>query len=655
MCGLAGFLNLNGGLNSETARSIVSAMGAVLQHRGPDDGGLWEDAALGVALAHRRLSILDPSPEGRQPMVSACGRYVVAFNGEIYNHITLRRDLESLNGAPPWRGHSDTETLLAAIAHWGLEASLQRFVGMFALALWDRQERTLHLARDRFGEKPLYYGRMGNVFLFGSELKALQQHPAWRGEIDRGGLALFMRYAYVPAPYSIYKGVAKLPPGTSISLGPTSWGDGAPKPYWSLRKSAEDGVAKPFGGSPEAAVESLDSLLRQAIAGQMVADVPLGAFLSGGIDSSLVVALMQAQSSRPVKTFTIGFDDRGYNEAEHAKAVAQHLGTEHTELYVRSDEAREVIHRLSSIYDEPFADSSQIPTVLVAQMARHHVTVSLSGDGGDELFGGYNRYLWADRIWRHIRRVPRLGRHALALAITALSPQTWDRLFGLIETASLQPLAGDKMHKLADVINADNANAMYRNMVTHWGGRAMTVLGGREPRTVLDDSSQWPPFEEFVSRIMFLDGVSYLPDDILVKVDRATMAVGLEGRMPLLDHRVAEFAWQLPLNLKIRDGQGKWPLRQVLYRYVPEHLIERPKMGFGVPIGAWLRGPLSNWAEDLLDESRLLREGYLNPLPIRKAWREHLSGRRNWQHKLWNVLMFEEWLARQESRPARTQ
>ncbi|MBS4097410.1 MAG: asparagine synthase (glutamine-hydrolyzing) [Sulfuricella sp.] len=650
MCGLAGFLNLNGGLNADTARAVASAMGAVLHHRGPDDSGIWEDAGQGVALAHRRLSIVDLSPEGHQPMVSACGRYVVAFNGEIYNHLALRRDLEGANGAPAWRGYSDTETLLAAIAYWGLEPALQRFVGMFALALWDRLERTLHLARDRFGEKPLYYGRMGNVFLFGSELKALQQHPAWRGEIDRGSLALFMRYAYVPAPYSIYKGVAKLPPGNCISLGPTSWGDGSPQPYWTLRNAAEAGVRRPFSGTPDAAIDVLDGLLRQAIASQMVADVPLGAFLSGGIDSSLVVALMQAQSARPVKTFTIGFEDPSYNEAEHAKAVARHLGTEHTELYVRSDQARDVIPRLSSIYDEPFADSSQIPTFLVAQLARRHVTVSLSGDGGDELFGGYNRYLWADRIWHYVKRFPKPGRLLLAQAITLLPPQAWDGLFRFAPKAIQHRLPGDKMHKLADVLKASGPEEIYRNMVSHWGTQSMVVQGGHEPSTTLSDPANWADVPEFVQRIMFLDGISYLPDDILVKVDRATMAVGLEGRTPLLDHRVAEFAWQLPLELKIHNGISKWPLRQVLYRYVPEKLIERPKMGFGVPIGTWLRGPLNNWAEDLLDESRLVREGFLNPVPIRKAWQEHLSGRRNWQYRLWNVLMFEEWLTRQEKR-----
>ncbi len=650
MCGIAGFLNLNGGLSTYNARETALDMASALHHRGPDDDGVWLDEQAGVTLSHRRLAILDLSPEGRQPMVSACGRYVIAFNGEIYNHIELRRDLENTGIALSWRGHSDTETLLAAISAWGLETSLQNFVGMFAFALWDRQDRTLHLARDRFGEKPLYYGRMGNVFLFGSELKALRQHPAWRGEIDRGVLALFMRYSYVPAPHSIYKGISKLPPGTYLSLGPTSWGDGVPKSYWSLSKVVELGAENPFRGSDQEATARLDTLLRAAIAGQMVADVPLGAFLSGGVDSSLVVALMQAQSRRPVKTFSIGFDEPQYNEAEYAKAVALHLGTEHTEFYVRADEAREVIPQLSSIYDEPFADSSQIPTFLVSRLARRHVTVALSGDGGDELFGGYNRYLWAERIWHHARKLPAFSRRALAQAITLLPPQAWDWLFGFIKQGVRHQLPGDKMHKLAGLINAKSADAMYRNMVSHWEPQSSVVLGGHEPPTLLSDSSRWAAVPEYVSRMMFLDGVSYLPDDILVKVDRAAMAVGLEGRMPLLDHRVAEFAWQLPKLMKIRDGGSKWLLRQVLYGYVPESLIDRPKMGFGVPIGAWLRGPLSNWADDLLDESRLLREGFLNPVPIRKVWREHLSGRRNWQYKLWNILMFEEWLARQDAR-----
>lgn len=651
MCGLAGFLNLNGGFRADAARDAALAMAASLRHRGPDDEGVWLDEHAGVALSHRRLAILDLSPQGHQPMVSACGRYVIAFNGEIYNHAELRKTLEVEGRAPAWRGHSDTETMLAAIACWGLEAALRRFVGMFAFALWDRQERVLHLARDRFGEKPLYYGRMGNVFLFGSELKALQRHPAWRGEIDRNVLALFMRHSYVPVPYSIFKGIAKLPPGTCLSLVAESWGEAVPRPYWSARTMAESGVANPFSGSSDQAVDMLDGLLRATMREQMIADVPLGAFLSGGVDSSLVVALMQAQSSRPVKTFTIGFSEAQYNEAEHAKAVARHLGTEHTELYVTPDETREVIPGLPGIYDEPFADSSQIPTFLVAKLARQHVTVSLSGDGGDELFGGYNRYLWADRIWRKVRWLPKSGRHALGGMLTLLPPRVWDRLFQHVPAALRQRTPGDKLHKLAEVLAADTPEQVYLNLVSLWKAPAALVLGSREPLTRLTDSSHRAALPDFIQRMMLLDAMSYLPDDIMTKVDRAAMSVSLETRAPFLDPRIAEFAWRLPLTMKIRDGKGKWPLRQVLYRYVPENLIERPKMGFGVPIGSWLRGPLINWAEDLLDEGRLREEGFFDPAQIRSKWQEHLSGRRNWQYALWNVLMFQEWRARQESNP----
>ena len=657
MCGLAGFLNLNGGFHGDSARNAAVAMASALRHRGPDDDGVWLDEQAGIVLSHRRLAILDLSPEGRQPMVSTCGRYAIAFNGEIYNHADIRRELEIPPSPQPspargegeirWRGHSDTETMLAAIARWGVEAALQRFVGMFAFALWDRQERALHLARDRFGEKPLYYGRMGNAFLFGSELKALQKHPAWRGEIDRNVLALYMRHNHVPAPYSIYKGINQLPPGTLLTLGAETWGEAVPRPYWSARRMAESGIAQPFAGSEGEAVETLDGLLREAIQGQMMADVPLGAFLSGGVDSSLVVALMQAQSRRPVKTFTIGFSEAQYNEAEYAKAVARHLGTEHTELYVTPDQAREIIPRLSEIYDEPFADSSQIPTLLVAQLARRYVTVSLSGDGGDELFGGYNRYLWADAIWRKLRWLPKMGRHALGSVLTALPPHAWDNLFQFAPPGVRQRTPGDKLHKLAEILAADSPEQVYLNLVSHWKQPSAVVLGSREPLTLLTDPAQRAVLPEFIQRMMLLDAVSYLPGDILTKVDRAAMSVSLETRTPFLDHRVAEFAWSLPLAMKIHQGQGKWPLRQVLYRYVPQNLIERPKMGFGVPIGAWLRGPLINWAEDLLDETRLRDEGYFDPAPIRRKWQEHLSGRRNWQYCLWNVLMFQEWLARQ--------
>jgi asparagine synthase (glutamine-hydrolysing) len=645
MCGLAGFLNLNGGFHADTARAAVLAMAATLRHRGPDDEGAWLDEQAGIALSHRRLSILDLSPAGHQPMVSACGRYVVAFNGEIYNHRELRGDLRDSS----WRGHSDTETLLAAVAHWGVEGALERFVGMFVFALWDRQERALHLARDRFGEKPLYYGRMGNAFLFGSELKALRRHPAWRGEIDRNTLALYLRHNHIPAPYSIYRGISKLPPGALLSLGVETWGEAVPRPWWTARAQAESGMVHPFSGSEGEAIERLDGLLRAAIRGQMAADVPLGAFLSGGVDSSLVVALMQAQTERPVKTFTIGFSEAQYNEAHHARAVARHLGTDHTELLVTPDQARAVIPRLPEMYDEPFADSSQIPTFLMAQLARSHVAVSLSGDGGDELFGGYNRYLWADAIWRKVRWLPGLGRRALGALLTALPPRAWDGLFRLLPPALRQQTPGDKLHKLAEILAADSPEQLYLNLVSQWKMPAAVVLGSREPLTALTDPAQRVALPDFISRMMLLDAVSYLPGDILVKLDRAAMAVSLETRVPMLDHRVAEFAWSLPLAMKIRDGQGKWPLRQLLYRYVPETLIERPKMGFGVPVGAWLRGPLINWAEDLLDESRLREEGFFDPAQVRRKWQVHLSGRRNEQHALWNVLMFQEWLAAQKN------
>jgi len=634
-----------------------------IAQRGPDDSGAWVDAETGVALGHRRLSILDLSPQGHQPMTSPGGRYVIAFNGEIYNHRALRKELEcSLSqpscvmeeGVVSWRGHSDTEVMLAAFERWGVEGGLSRFNGMFAFALWDSRERVLHLARDRFGEKPLYYGWMGDTFLFGSELKAMKAHPAWRGEIDRGALAIYMRHAYIPAPYSIYSGIRKLLPAHVLSI-PLSAGNQETllsRAYWSVKAIAEAGVRHPFAGNEAEAVESLDGLLRDAVKLRMEADVPLGAFLSGGIDSSAVVALMQAQSLRPVKTFTIGFHEEGYNEAKHAKAVAKHLGTEHIELYVTAAEAMAVIPHLPKIYDEPFSDSSQIPTFLVSKMTRQHVTVALSGDGGDELFGGYNRYSWGRDIWRTVGWMPKPARVAMARGLTALPQQGWDRIFAAM--APILPrrlqanLPGDKLHKLAGVLACASPEVMYRGLVSFWDPESV-VLKATEPPTVLTDHGQWADVPDFTQRMMFLDQASYLPDDILAKVDRASMAVSLEARVPLLDHRVAEFAWTLPLAMKIRDGQGKWPLRQVLYKYVPRELIERPKMGFGVPIGMWLRGPLREWAENLLDESRLQKEGFFNPSAVREKWNEHLAGSRNWAYQLWCVLMFQAWLESQNS------
>ncbi len=642
MCGLTGFFSPTG--LAENAAETVRRMSDAITHRGPDDAGVWVDEAAGVVLAHRRLSILDLSPAGHQPMSSNGGRYVIVFNGEIYNHLELREALAGM----AWRGHSDTETLLAAFEAWGIEATLKKCVGMFALALWDRETRSLTLARDRMGEKPLYYGWQGDVFLFGSELKALRAHPAFRGEIDRDALALYLRHNYVPAPYSIYRGIAKLPPGSWLTL-PTDTpvaASPAQSFYWRARDAAETSVRR--GLDDSTAIDELDTLLRRAVGGQMVADVPLGAFLSGGVDSSTVVALMQAQSKRPVQTFTIGFHEAGYNEADHAHAVAAHLGTEHTELYVTAEQAMAVIPRLPALYDEPFADSSQIPTLLVSELARRHVTVSLSGDGGDELFGGYNRYMWASRIWRSLGWAPRPLRAALAGVLTSLPPAAWNGVFAglsaFLPKRWRYANPGDKLHKLAGILAVRSPEEIYLALVSHWWQPADVVIGAKEPATVLTDAHQWADVPDFASRMMYLDQMTYLPDDILTKVDRAAMGVSLETRVPLIDHRVVEFAWQLPLSMKIRDGQTKWLLRQVLYRYVPRELIERPKMGFGIPLDVWLRGPLRDWAEALLDESRLRQEGYFHPEPIRQKWAEHLSGQRNWAYYLWDVLMFQAWL-----------
>lgn len=646
MCGLAGFV----GAGRDSAEEVGRRMADTLFSRGPDDAGVWRAPAAGagveVVLCHRRLSILDLSPAGHQPMASASGRYVIAFNGEIYNHLELRA---ALNGVA-WRGHADTETILAAVEAWGIETTLQRLVGMFALALWDRSRCELTLARDRLGEKPLYYGWQRGVFLFGSELKALAVHPAWQPTLDRDALALYMRYAYVPMPHTIWQGVRKLLPGSYLTLPAKADSAVLPAPtfYWQAGVAAAAPRREEL--DDETAVVELDTLLRQAIAGQMMADVPLGAFLSGGVDSSTIVALMQTQSACPVRTFSIGFDEDGYNEAVYAKAVAEHLCTEHTELYLSAGDAQAVIPRLAEMYDEPFGDSSQIPTHLVAAMARRHVTVCLSGDGGDELFGGYNRYFWGRSIWRRIGPVPGALRSLAGRAIEAFPPQAWDRLGQALPPRWRQPTLGDRLHKLAGVIGAADADDLYRRLISQHRERGSIVLGGTErafwAETEAAAFAASPAGDDFTARMMFHDLVGYLPDDILTKVDRAAMAVSLETRIPLLDHRLVEFAWRLPLHMKLRNGQGKWLLRQVLYRHVPKALIERPKQGFGVPIDNWLRGPLRDWAEALLDESRLRREGYLRPEPIRQRWQEHLSGRRNWQHWLWNVLMFQAWQER---------
>ena len=643
MCGIAGFLHREAFL-PDSARGTARAMAESLVHRGPDDAGVWVDHDAGVALAHRRLAVIDRSPAGHQPMVSPSGRYIITFNGEIYNHREIReRVMRRHPQAITWRGNSDTEALLTAIEHHGLPETLQETIGMFAFALWDRSERTLYLARDRLGEKPLYFGWQNGVFLFGSELKALAAHPSFRSEVDRGALSLFLRYNYIPAPWSIYCGIRKLAPGSFLKVtAPTAGSDtgctSEAQRYWSFPKAVSDGQARPFEGHAEEAVDALHDLLADAVRRQAIADVPLGCFLSGGIDSSTIASLMQAQSSKRVRTFTVGFQDRRYSEAVAAKAVADHLGTEHVELQVSHRDALNVIPQLPALYDEPFADASQIPTSLVARMTRGYVTVALSGDGGDELFGGYDRYR-AARIWRTLKRVPQPVRRLGRAAIKGIRPEWWDAML-----PARIPSVGDRAHKAADVIDSDSIGDLYHRLVSYWKTPGMVVRQATEPPTVLGDPTAWPQALEPESRMMAVDSVTYLPDDILVKVDRAAMAVSLETRAPFLDHRVVEFAWRLPLSMKICNGQGKWALRQILYRYVPRRLVDRPKMGFGVPLGPWLRGPLRDWAETLLDERRLRSDGFFLPAPIRAKWVEHLSGRRHWHYYLWSVLMFQAWL-----------
>jgi asparagine synthase (glutamine-hydrolysing) len=647
MCGLAGYLDITGTVGKQAGILLLEKMASTLAHRGPDDAGAWTHGPVG--LAHRRLSILDLSPAGHQPMHSTNGRYVLVFNGEIYNHIDLRTRLEDAGKAPAWRGRSDTETMLATVEAWGIEAALQSFIGMFALALWDREDCRLMLARDRIGEKPLYYGWQGKTFLFGSELKALRCHPAWQPEVDRQALTLFMHYGYVPEPWSIYRGIHKLSPGCWLELRPggTAGPMPDPRPYWSAQSAVKEG-SKSRITEPAAALTELERTLGRAISRQCVADVPLGAFLSGGVDSSTVVALMQSQSSRPIRTFTMGFHEADYNEADHAKAVARHLGTDHTEMYVTAQEAQAVIPRLPELYDEPFADSSQIPTHLVAHMAHQHVTVALSGDGGDELFGGYKRYVWGREIWGRLKLLPVSLRRGAARIITGIPPQRWNSLFKL--TGPFLPRRmrvdrpGDRLHKLASLLDVASSDALYQGLLSTPLDSAGLVIGGSDPITWADTQLDQVNSSDFTERMMFHDLVGYLPGDILTKIDRAAMGVSLETRIPLLDQEVVEFAWRVPPSLKIRDGQGKWLLRQLLYKYVPKALIERPKKGFGIPLDRWLRGPLRDWAEFLLDGERLRREGYLNPKPIRKKWDEHLSGERNWQYWLWGVLMFEAWL-----------
>jgi asparagine synthase (glutamine-hydrolysing) len=641
MCGIAGFLDSSRRKGRDELRALALGMAGTLVHRGPDDGDAWTDAEAGLALGHRRLAIIDPTPGGHQPMASSCGRYVITYNGEVYNFADIRRELEARGRR--FRSACDTEVLVEACAEWGVREAVGRAIGMFAFALWDRADRTLWLVRDRLGIKPLYWGEIDGLFLFGSELRALLAHPDWTPEVDRDAVAAFLRYAYVPCPHSIYRHVHKLPPGHILSVRPRQ----PPRLecYWDLGRVAAAGRAAPLDIGEDEAVREVETLLRDAVKRRMIADVPLGVLLSGGVDSSTVAALMQEQSPRPAKSFTIGFGAADYDEAKDAKAVARHLGTDHTELYVGPEAALDAIPELARVYDEPFADSSQIPTLLLSRMARRSVTVALSGDGGDETFLGYNRYAVADALWRRMGSVPLPLRRAAAGAIRAVAPSVWQRLFDLLPAAKHPPQAGFKLHKLAAALTSPSAEALYLGLVSQWPDPGALVPGTAEPMTPARDPGVAARFPDFVEHMQYLDTVTYLPDDILTKVDRASMAASLEVRVPLLDHRLVELVWRLPLAVR-RGRRPKALLRGVLERRVPRALTERPKAGFAAPIGAWLRGPLRPWAEDLLSADRLARGGLVDPAPVRRAFESHLAGRQDNEHLLWCVLMLEAWRER---------
>jgi asparagine synthase (glutamine-hydrolysing) len=649
MCGIVGIFDPQRRSSSDLLGRQAAEMAATLAHRGPDDEGTWVDPDGRVVFGHRRLAVVDLSPEGHQPMLSADGRWALTYNGEIYNFGALRRRLVS--EGLQLRGGSDTEVLLGAVQCWGLPRALEASEGMFALALWDRQLRQLHLVRDRFGEKPLFYGWIGDRLAFASELKALRRLPEFHPELDRDAVALYLRHNCIPAPHTAYRGVVKLRPGAMVTFSADASPGDLPPPaaYWSARSAVEDARRRPRSDAPGALVDELESVLGNAVSARMVADVPVGAFLSGGVDSSLVVALMQQRSERPVHTFTVGFADRAFDESAEAAAVAGHLGTDHTLLRVSDADAADVIPRLPDIWDEPFGDISQIPMLLVSQLARSEVTVALSGDGGDELFAGYNRHAWLERLWGHASRLPDPVRRWGGGALGRVPPRLVD---GAARVTTVLPVGwqvrnpATKLAKVGKVLAATGPEDAYLSLASHWDRAESMVLGSTPTRTTASDPSEWPALSGITEQMLWLDLVGYLPDDILTKLDRAAMSISLETRVPFLDREVFDLAWRLPMDLKLRDGTTKWVLRQVLYRHVPASLVDRPKMGFGLPIGPWLRGPLRPWAEELLGERRLRAQGLLDPAPVRRAWRQHVAGRRDLGYELWDVLALQAWIDR---------
>lgn len=644
MCGLTGFWDFSARLTRAEIFPLINNMSSQIAHRGPDSSGIWCDEAMGVALGHQRLAIVDSSEAGHQPMLSHSGRFAIAYNGEVYNAEELKKIL--MAEGCQFKGHSDTEVIVEACEKWGIEMACQRLIGMFAFALWDKEKKKLFLVRDRLGIKPLYWGFNQGILFFGSQLKSFSVHPAWKPEINKEALVSYFRFNYVPTPLSIFKGMFKLSPGTILSLDASK--NINETQFWDLQQVVFEGQKNIKCSSDADLVEELDVLLKDAVKRRMIADVPLGAFLSGGVDSSTVAALMQTQSTTPIKTFSIGFHEAEYDESKYAAQVAKHLGTEHYELYLNYHDAQAIIPGIPNWCDEPFADVSQIPTFLVSKLARQFVTVSLSGDGGDELFAGYHRYFTGQNIWFKLRKVPFWLRRLSAFGIREIPPRYWEYFSSVLPKRFQFKLLGDKIHKFADVLTAVHPAAFYSTLVSHWENPSALVVGGEENFLFpwVGIKHPFDPNKDMVGIMQMMDLRTYLIDDILTKVDRASMAVALEARVPLLDHRVVEFSWRLPLRAKIRDGQGKWLLKQVLDRYVPRHLIERPKMGFGVPIDQWLRGPLREWAEELLLSSRLQQEGILNPQLIQKRWKEHLQGQRNWQYSLWGVLMFQAWQER---------